>query len=243
MSTLYKAVIVEDNTVFRQDFATVLSSQAGIQVVGTYACGEDFLQHIRRLDPDIAFLDIGLPGISGIQVAEAIRKDYPYMEILFITADDNHLEDAMRLYASDYITKPLNVPRLEQTLNRIIKKSAMPGLMVELKTEDTNEIIRQEDILFVEAMAKKSIVHTRKRSLVCLQLIRELEACLDNDQFLRSNRSYLINLKWIDAIRQESRTTYRITFQGIEACAYLQRNRYPEFRKRLKQFFGEEKQK
>lgn len=236
---LYKAVIVEDDAFFRQELATVISSTLDIEVVCTFSSGEEFLMQINKMHPDILFLDIGLPGISGIQVAESVREDYPYMEIILITADEHYLQEAVRLYASDFITKPLDIARLNQTMSRIMKKSLIPGLLIELKTTDSLEILRQEEICFVEAMAKKSIIYTMKKPLTCLHLIRELEERLDKRQFFRSNRSYLVNLRWIDAVRPTSRTTFQITFQGIKESAYLQKKRYPEFRERLKLFLGE----
>lgn len=237
---MYKAVILEDNIFFRHELAKVLSAIPEIEVAWTFSNGEEFIKQIAKIRPEILFLDIGLPGISGIQVAETVRRDFPYIEIVFITAAEHFLQEAVRLYASDFITKPLNIARLKQTLSRIIKKSAIPGLLLELKTSQYTEILKQEDIYFVEAMAKKSIVYTREKSLTCFHLIRELEEILDKRQFFRSSRSYLVNLRWIDSVKAISRTTVQVNFQGIDDNAYLQKKYYPEFRERLKFFLGED---
>ena len=112
-------VIVEDDPIFRKYLAGLLTSIPGVEVTGVFDEGEEFLKLVQKLQPEILFLDVGLPGISGVQVADCIRRDFPYMEIVFITADENYIRNAFHLYASDFITKPLDSDRLRHTVARI----------------------------------------------------------------------------------------------------------------------------
>ena len=229
-----KIAIVEDDMLFRKELAGLVASLDWMEIVGVFDKGEDFLAQIDRIQPDILFLDIGLPGISGIQVANYVRRNFPYMEIVFITADENFMQDGFRLYATDYITKPLDTERLHKTLNRIKNKSSKLDTRIELKCSDSVRILNQGDICFVEAHRKNSIVYTHNSIFDCLQSISYLEAQLDKTMFLRTNRSFLVNLIWVESIKSFSRTTYQIHFKGLKACAYLQKKQYNEFRLRIK---------
>lgn len=231
-----KVVIVEDDSLFRKQLAGLAASIDGIEVIGVFDQGEEFLSQINRIQPDILFLDICLPGISGIQVADSVRPNFPYMEIVFITADENSIQDAFRLYATDYITKPLDTERLYKTLTRIKNKSLVSDAKIELKCNESIEILNQGHICFIEAQKKKTIVYSCSDTFDCLHSISDLEALLDKRIFFRTGRSYLVNLIWVESIKSSSRTTYRVNLKGLNACAYLQKILYSEFRLRIKKF-------
>ncbi|MDI6880896.1 MAG: LytTR family DNA-binding domain-containing protein [Desulfitobacteriaceae bacterium] len=233
-------VIVEDDPLFRDELARLLTAIPDVEVTGSFAEGGTFLSSVQKLKPEILLLDVGLPGMSGIQVADRIRRDFPYMEIVFITADENHIRDAFRLYASDYITKPLDSDRLCQTLARIRRKLPLRGAAIEVMCEEKVEVLSQADIYMVEALMKKTMVYTVTRILTCLHSMKDMEARLDKNVFFRSSRSYLVNLRLVEGIKLCSRTSYQIRFQGKEHQAYLQKNLYPEFRRRIKAQFGTE---
>lgn len=235
-----KVVIIEDDPRFRKELAGILSAIQDTEVIGTFARGEEFFDRIQDLRPEILFLDIGLPGISGIQVADRVRRDFPFMDIVFITADENHTKEAFRLYASDYITKPIDSMRLRQTLARIQRKPVLSEMKIELKCGEEVHLLPQEDIFMVEALAKKTTVYTATRTLICLQSLKEMETSLDKHVFFRTSRSYLVNLKWVEAVKPCSRTSYQVLFRGKKYLAYLQKNLYPEFRTKIKDLYKEE---
>jgi len=236
---MINVAIVEDDLFFQEELAKLLVSVPEIDLTGTFSNGEDFLSFVQKHPPQLLFLDIGLPGISGIEVADHVRKEFPYMEIVFITADENHSRDAFRLYASDYISKPLDTNRLYQTLTRIMKKPPIPEKKIELKCGDTIEILNQEDIFLVQAFIKKTLVYTGSRTLSCSQSLKEIAAQLNNEMFFRTNRSYLVNVRLVDAVKICSRTSYEVFFKGKEYRAYLQKKLYPEFRARFNFLSGE----
>ncbi|NLI90691.1 MAG: response regulator transcription factor [Peptococcaceae bacterium] len=229
-----KVVIVEDDSFFRKELASKVASAEGMEITGVFDRGEEFLSQRERFCPDILFLDIGLPGISGIQVAESVRRDFPMLDIIFITADEHHTHDAFRLYATDYITKPLDAERLNQTLMRIKSKTMMSNLKIELKTQDSIEVVEQKNIFFVEAFMKKSMVYMVNATLTSLQSIKEIESRLDCEMFFKSSRSFLVNMRLVESIKPASRTMYQVSFKGIDSCAYLQKDLYSEFRSRIK---------
>lgn len=231
-------VIVEDDPLFRKYLASLLTAIPGVEVTGVFSEGEEFLNLVQKLKPEILFLDVGLPGISGIQVADSIRRNFPYMEMVFITADENHIREAFHLYASDFITKPLDLDRLYHTVARIRKKSPVLGSIIELKCEEKMEILIEEDIFMVEALTKKTVIYTAIRTFTCLHSMKDMEARLDKNMFLRTSRSYLVNLRLVEGLKSYSRTSYQILFKSKNYLAYLQKGLYPEFRRRIKALAG-----
>ncbi|MCB8817574.1 LytR/AlgR family response regulator transcription factor [Desulfosporosinus shakirovi] len=232
------AVIVEDDPFFRKELAHLLTAIPGVEVTGAFSKGEEFLTQVQKLQPAVLFLDVGLPGITGIEVADCVRRDFPYMEIVFITADENHIKAAFHLYASDFITKPLDSDRLHQTMARIIRKLSVLGAKIELNCEEKIEILSQEDIYMVEALAKKTVIYTTIRKFTCLHSMKDMEDRLDKSLFHRTSRSYLVNLKLVEGIKSYTRTSYQIVFKSRDYQAYLQKGLYPEFRKRIKALSG-----
>jgi len=155
-----KVVIVEDDSLLRKELASLVASMEEIEVTGVFSGGEEFLAQVWRIKPDVLFLDIGLPGVSGIHIAEYIRKNFPYLDIVFITAYDECISDAFCLYASDFITKPINTERLVQTIGRIKGKLLTTDLKIELRCKDSVELLDQKTIFFVEALMKKCMIYT-----------------------------------------------------------------------------------
>jgi len=235
---VYNVAIVEDDPLFRKELALFLASIPDVEVTGTYAKGEEFLPLLQKLKSEILFLDVGLPGISGIEVADCVRRDFPYMEIVFITADENHIRDAFRLYASDFITKPVDSDRLHQTVARIKRKRPLLSARIELKCEEKVEILIEEDIYMVEASGKKTVIYTANRKIICLHSMIDMETRLDKKMFIRTSRSYLVNLRLLEGIQSCTCTYYQVLFMGKDYLAYLQKNLYPEFRRRIKSLHG-----
>lgn len=237
MHNLFVAV-VEDDPFFREELVRQISAFPGIEIMGSFEKGEDFLHLVHRIEPDILFLDVGLPGISGIQVAKRIREDFPYMDIIFITADENYLRDAFEVYASDYIGKPLNTDRVYKTIKRIEDRLHSARLKITIKCKDSIKIIKQENIYVVEALTKKTLVNCVDDSFICQDSLKKMENRLDHKLFFRSSRSHIVNLSLVESIKPSTRTLYEITFKGKEYCAYLQKEIYPEFRQRMKSICG-----
>ena len=122
---------------------------------------EELLKVIDEINRN-SFLDIGLPGLSGIEAAKRIRADHPDAEIIFITGCGDYLK-AMELYAADYITKPLHVERFKETLNRIKRKMLATQKLLQIKSGDKIELLRENDIYLVEAFKRKQLfIYLRK---------------------------------------------------------------------------------
>lgn len=232
-------VVAEDNEHLRRDLVKKLSFIENIEVVYSTGNGKEFFKALEKLKPDIAITDIDMPGMSGIQAAKAIREILPDMEIVFITSYGQFMGEAIKVYAADFIEKPIDEARLEQTLTRIKRRLAVSGKALQLPSEDKIEVVRQNDLYFVEAFKKKSRVYLASGSFLCDFPLKEIEGLLDRNIFFRTSRSHLVHIGKVVSIKAVSRTSYEILFRNTNYKAYLSKTLYKDFRARVKEYFKE----
>lgn len=225
------AVIAEDNLTFRRTLVELLE-QWGIETDCCVENGEELLSYLRDYSADLAFLDVSLPNISGLEIARYIRKQHPWCEIIFITAHDQYIKEAVGLYAADYIVKPLNHKRLEQTVRRLQRKSMYRPDILEVKAGRDIHYLIERDIYFVEAWRNKVIIHMPQRQIEVSHSLKEIQEMVGTG-FFRCSRSYLVNLSQVKAIKAYSRTSYALLFAG-GGRAILSKRLYGDFKSQIK---------
>ena len=116
---MIRSLIVDDEPLVRERLRTLLAEHADMQVVGELGDGPSALDAARELTPDVVFLDIQMPGLSGLEVAEVWRSEGSLPIIIFVTAFDQFALEAFRLHALDYLTKPIDPERFATCLDRV----------------------------------------------------------------------------------------------------------------------------
>lgn len=221
MST-YKVLIADDEMPARSKMKRLLKKFDDIELVYEAENGVDALENIQKLKPDIAFLDIEMPGLNGIDVAANLDGDeIPYL--VFATAYNEHAIKAFELSAIDYLLKPFNEERLGETLNKI--RSSPRGKYLEEmkkgleKLEETEEaavlpfsnkvpiptfdrylLVDYDDIVLIEVEERNTILYTEKDSYTMNQTLDYFEKKLPANKFFRVNRSALIGLGHVSEI-------------------------------------------
>ena len=113
------AIIADDESLARDELRFLLDEMGDVEVIGTAANGFEAVELIKKLDPMLAFLDIQMPGLDGLGVVRRLKENgIPLPHIVFSTAYEQFAVEAFRLEAMDYITKPVERERLEETLER-----------------------------------------------------------------------------------------------------------------------------
>src|ERR1043165_7703003 len=116
MADRIRALIVDDEPLGRRRIEDALRSQPDVDVVGAATDGVTAVEAIRRLDPDLVFLDVQMPRMTGLEVVKALGNEMPLT--IFVTAYDKHAVDAFELAATDYLVKPFDDDRFDQALDR-----------------------------------------------------------------------------------------------------------------------------
>jgi len=234
---MLRLVIAEDDINFRRELMNYFIEIDDVTIEYSTGNGQDAWEAINKIKPDIAVLDIDMPGMNGLKLASNIREKYDNIEIIFITSYEDFVREAIELYAADYIEKPLNKERIKKTIDRIKNRNIDIGNMIPFKSGIDIKIIHPKDIYSVEACDKKTIVCTTSEKFISEYSLKQLEEILDKNLFFRSSRSFLINLSKVDSLKEYSRTSFEVAFKNKDYKAYLSKDLYSEFRKKIKDIY------
>jgi len=124
MTQELRAVLVDDEQLARDELAYLLGQVGGIEIIGQAGNGVEALTAIGRLQPDVVFLDVQMPGLTGFEVARRMLTAPTPSHIIFVTAYDQHAIEAFEVNAVDYLLKPVDAARLEMALERARRRKA-----------------------------------------------------------------------------------------------------------------------
>lgn len=231
-----RTMIVDDEPVALKTVLRLIRQSQDFDVTFCTEDPHEFLKAVLDEKPEVAVMDIDMPGLSGLEVAEAIRKGHPDCEILFVTAHNEYTRDAFNVYAFDYIEKPVDPARFFRTMERLRKKYGLLGRRLELPCGRETLLLPMDKILAVEAEGRKSIIYTEEETHACNLGLGEIEELLTDPRFFKSSRSFILNLQEVTAVQPESRTSYKVVLSGGK-CAYLSKRLYETFREKLKALY------
>ena len=222
-----RAVLVDDEQLARDELGYLLGQLGGVEVIGQAGNGVEAISTIDRLRPDVVFLDVQMPGLTGFEVARRLLDTRASSQIIFVTAYDQHAIEAFEVNAVDYLLKPVEQGRLEVAVDRARRRidsdrQAEPGVknaaelekIIQLVAERQSRrerlaikvgerflLVQAEDIIFA-SMADESInIVTGHVSGTCnFRTLDELQARLDPSVFWRVHRSHLVNINKIKEI-------------------------------------------
>lgn len=224
---MMRVLVVDDEQLAREELCFLLTEADGIEIVGQAGDGVEALRMAGALQPDVIFLDVQMPGLSGFEVARrAIEAEIP-SQLVFVTAFDQYALDAFGVNAVDYVLKPVDADRLEQTLERVRRRLASEqAAKLPLSPEDLERVISavqarqggRRDQLAIRSGERFFLVQTDEvvhASLVDegivvvtnavsgtsnYRTLDELQARLDPAIFWRVHRSHLVNITKIKEI-------------------------------------------
>jgi len=224
MSDPLRVMVVDDEQLARDELCYQLERLGDVQVVAQAGDGLEALTAADRVDPDLVFLDIQMPGLSGFEVARRLLdRQAETLAVVFVTAFDQHAIEAFEVNAVDYLLKPVEVARLEQALARVRRRLSLErpgplnGQLERIVKMMTNRQIRRDQVavkvgerfLLVQAdeiiyasLADESIniVAAQVAGTSNYRTLDELQARLDPEIFWRVHRSHLVNINKIKEI-------------------------------------------
>jgi two-component system response regulator LytT len=209
---MIRALLVDDEAPARSELRYLLSAHPEVQVVGEAASAPEALALARDLRYDVVFLDVEMPGLTGLEAAPLVheRRDPP--AIVFVTAHAEYAVDAFAVEAFDYLLKPVDPERLARVVERLRERSmenAAPVEKIPVVAGGGTELLDFDQIHFVQADGDYSRVHTYDRVYLCTTSLGELADRLPGG-FARIHRSYLVNLAKVAAVRRASPDRFRV---------------------------------
>ena len=198
------ALIVDDEAPARSELRFLLSAHKGVEVVGEAASSGEALRLAQALSYDVIFLDVEMPGLTGIEMARLVRERPEAPAVVFVTAYEQYAVDAFSVEAFDYVLKPVDPDRLARVVERLSQRRPSPPAPVEkipVVSAGKTMLIDFDAVHYVQADGDYCRVHTYNRSYLCTASLRELEERLPNG-FVRIHRSYVVNLAKVAAVRR-----------------------------------------
>ena len=226
---MVECVIAEDEELLR----TALAQQLGqawpeLRVVAQCEDGASALEAIAECRPDVAFLDIRMPGLTGIEVAAALAQVSPWTQVVFVTAYDQYAIDAFEQGAIDYLLKPITRERLLATVQRIQARAAAghpdgatleallrhlsarempaskpPLVWITASAGKDTRLIMVDDVAYFQADNKYTTVMTAEGESLLRTPLRELLDSLDAATFKQIHRSTIVNMKAVASVSRD----------------------------------------
>ncbi len=207
-----KALIVDDERLPRLDLRRLLKAHPEVEIVGEAVSGFEAREMIGRLAPDLVFLDIQMPGMTGFELLESL-DDLP--EVIFTTAYDQYAIQAFEVNALDYLLKPVAPERLAAALARVTPRPPGPRLeQVFVRDGDRCWIVRLPDIFLLESEGNYTRLHFGKERPLIRRPLNALEQELDPALFFRADRRTVLNLKWIERVEVGPSGGLTVTLRG-----------------------------
>lgn len=235
-----RTVIVDDEPLAREGIRQLLESETEFTVVAECADGDDAVDTIAREHPDVVFLDVQMPQRDAFDVLAALPEQ-PMPLIVFVTAYDEYAVQAFETHALDYLVKPVNRERFQQTVDRVRQRltereleaatSRLLRLLEEhpshlrrstgnaplrrlpIKTGDRIYFVRVDDIDWIEAADYYASLHTKKQTHLIRMSLNALDEQLDPDEFLRIHRSTIVRVSRIAELRRHFRGDYTVILE------------------------------
>jgi DNA-binding LytR/AlgR family response regulator len=241
------AIVAEDELVLRQELVSHLGQLwPELAIVGVASDGVHALELVERLQPDVLFLDIQMPSVTGIEVARQLNGK---VNIVFVTAFDEYAVPAFEQGAIDYLLKPYDLDRLCLSIARVQARLADPprhkALAEVLKALERIQqsrnylrwirasagseirLVLVEDIVFFQADTKYTTVATLEGDAIVRMSLKQLRSQLDPDLFIAIHRSTIVNIKFVRAVRKALDGSMLLILKGrAELLSVSEANRH-----------------
>ena len=206
-----KALLIDDERLARGELRRLLGEVKDIEIVGEAANAEQARAKLEELKPDLLFLDVQMPGETGLEFLESLEPPIP--QVIFTTAYDEFAVKAFELNALDYLLKPVDPARLAAAIERLRERGATGSVAPVERTDalspDDKVFVREGDhcwfvevkrIRLLESEGNYTRVHFDDAQPQLFRSLNAMEARLDPKTFFRANRRQMINLQCIDKI-------------------------------------------
>lgn len=221
-------VVCDDDPVMSQQIKKLILSYYSLKElplpkISLFTSGDELIKHTEPVD--IAYIDVEMKGISGLNAAKILRERNPSMLFLVVTSYNEYLDEAFEYKAYRFIKKPLNKAYFFKNLQSAIKYHETRTTKITLQTRSETIIINMDEIIIVEKESRKVIIHTTSDIIYPVLSIDELEKLLIPG-FFRVHKTCIVNFRYITRFDNE-----KISLNNGTYTAYIPRRVFTDFKK------------
>jgi two-component system LytT family response regulator len=217
---MINTLIIDDERLARVELTQLLRSFPQINIIGEAVNGNDAVEKIELLKPDLVFLDIEMPGKTGFEVLESLSV---VPQIIFVTAFDEFAIKAFETNALDYVLKPVVTERLEKAINKVMEKQAEVSnerlnkdAQIFIKDGEKCWFVKLEKVRLFESEGNYVRLYFDENKPLILKSLNNLEQRLNEKQFFRVSRKYIINLSCVTKVDPWFNNGLRVTLNSGE---------------------------
>jgi DNA-binding LytR/AlgR family response regulator len=209
-----RALVVDDEAPARGELRYLLSAHPEVEVVGEAASSGEAMALAESVRYDVVFLDVEMPGLTGLEAARLILDRNEQPAVVFVTAHERYAVDAFAVEAFDYLVKPVEPERLARVVDRLKQARGQEPTAVEkigvVSAGGAKTLLDYDAIYWIGADGDYSRVHTFDRSYLATSPLRELEELLPSNRFARIHRSHLVNLTKVASVKRAGTDRIRL---------------------------------
>lgn len=244
-----KVLLIDDEPLARDLVRAFLNDFPEIEIIGECADGFQALKTIQELNPDLIFLDVQMPKLTGFELLEVL--DHPPL-VIFATAYDQFAIRAFENNAIDYLLKPFSKERFASALNKalerinnkaqeqekvqkLIKSPEVLEHAVErivVKNGSKVKVLPVESLIYLEAQDDYVMIYNQEGKFLKQQTMKFFEEQLDSNKFIRIHRSYIVNIEQIAQIEPYEKDSYRLILKN-KASIPISRTGYSKLKEKL----------
>ena len=244
-----RIAIADDDAGMRMVVRKLIERADDYALVGEAENGEELLALFEKTRPEVVFMDVEMPGMSGVECARLIQDKNPKTIMVFVTAHEEYMADAFEVYAFDYLLKPFRLERAMHTLDLIrqrlresagaqdapqkpVRFNAPARIMLRLR--EGVSFVDLNDILLVQREERATVVYVADGGrFVTGDTLGEMEERLPEGMFFRTHKSYIVNINHIESISPYGRWTYIVKLRGTKQDALITHERFEELQTRF----------
>lgn len=231
---MLKVVIAEDDSLTSFLLKKTLEKIKCIELIKEVDNGRELISAVSEFSPDVLFIDIHMPKMSGLEAAREIYNIDPNIFIVFVTAYSNYALEAFDIYAFDYIVKPFNLDRIKETISRIERINShnvashanklIPiytnnqDLKIFVQSKGNSTIINTADIFMITRIQRKTVIYTTQSTVTTYESLETFEKKLGGN-FIRCHKGYVINLNMVKEIAPWGTKSFIVKFTVSEETA------------------------
>ena len=218
-----RALLVDDERLARTELTRLLDKFPEIEIVSEASNGEEAINLIEEHKPDLVFLDIQMPGMTGFEVLEHLHV---VPNIIFVTAYDEYALKAFEVNALDYVLKPIELSRLEKAIEKVNSKNQEQNIHTNKELSHESQIfikdgekcwfVKLDKVRMFESEGNYIRLYFDDSKPMILKSLNNLEKRLNNKEFFRISRKYIINLSWVEKVEAWFNGGLRVTLKTGE---------------------------
>ncbi len=237
---MLRAMIVDDEAPARSELRFLLEQTGKIGSINEASSVRSAIEMLMENRVDVVFLDISMPGASGLQLAEALHKLKNPPAVVFVTAYSDHAVEAFEVDATDYLMKPVEEERLDQAINKVIArvkpmldggKSSIERIPVEKGGRKV--LIPVDQIRYIMAKDDYSCIFTEDDRYLSTTSLAQFESKLGDFGFFRVHRRYIVNLANVEDVETMPSGAIQLGVSGVEDRIPVSRRRVVPLKKAL----------